>query len=276
MSFSVYLLHRMFLHYYWNHFAPEQGIVPMAIYLTMLLGASYVSWSLIEMPCRQMILKGPSSLQRPRKRSFAVLGGLIVAFICLWSGPPLARLDAGTVNALQASGTDHGDAGLATTGGASSPSLLADQGDMQKIGDIAFGEDLRLLASQSKKDENGLTVTLYWQALRRQKIGNYIAARLLTQDDQLVRLKDYRQSMREETVENGECFKNELFVPASELPYVDHLAFAIVHPTGESPRPRLIGGDGNSAADGAAIREGMVAVKLTPLSIAGKAAKPAL
>lgn len=267
MSFSVYLLHRMFLHYYWNHFAPEQGIVPIAIYLAMLLGASYVSWSLIEMPFRQVILHGPASLKRPRKRSFAILAGLLAVFTFLWSGAPLARVDAGTVNALQAAATAPGEAaGAAPT----------DQVGMQKIGDIAFGEDLRLLASQSKKDESGLTVTLYWQALRRQKINNYIATRLLSQNDKLVRLKDYRQSMREETVEKGECFKNVLFVPSAELPYVDHMAFALVRPTGESPHPRLVGGDRRSVPDGAAISEGMVAVKLSPLSIAGKEAKPAL
>jgi peptidoglycan/LPS O-acetylase OafA/YrhL len=299
MSFSVYLLHRMFLHYYWNHFAPERGPWPMVIYLAMVLVGAYATWSLIEMPVRQLILRGPSTMRRPTLASCLAVAFVAVGAVAIWSGAPLERLDASTVHSLQAAGnidTDStnstnttklasvtnsansaaGNTGPNVSSGTNSGAVPGAVNGVQKVGDIAFGDDLRLLATQTRKDARGLTVTLYWQALRRQKINSYISTQLLSENNVLVRLKDYRQSMREETVEKGDCFKNELFLPASELQYVHRLAFGLVHPAGQSPKARFIDRAPQALPGRPELYKGLVAVNLASDFVAGKEIKPAL
>ena len=221
ISFATYLLHRLLLHYYWDHFAPEQGLIPIAIYVSVLLLASYVCWALVEVPCRQLIVKrgfGPGTKVPSRAETIknfgaplTALAAIFVIFFGLWSGQPLQRISVSA------------DKNLAL---ASQPGIASG---------TTFGDDLRLYATSESRDERGLTVALYWQALRPQKLQNYVAVRLLGEGDVLVRLKDYRQSAREESVARGDRFKSEIFIPADQLLYVRSLALSLVRPVGASP-----------------------------------------
>lgn len=59
ISYSIYLLHYVFLHFYRSHpyhfvFLPDRLLY--FVYWAVLLLASYLTWSLIEVPCRRAIL----------------------------------------------------------------------------------------------------------------------------------------------------------------------------------------------------------------------------
>lgn len=246
ISFAMYLCHRLLLHYYWNHFAPEHGPLPIAIYLGVLLTTSYALWSLVEVPCRQLIVHGPRTFADSFNRKpalSAVLApalaiGFIFATVCgVWSGPQLARL------------------GIKTEA---------------QVSEIAFGDDLLLLSSKLDRTDRGINLTLYWQALHRQKLNNFISMQMLSENNVLVRLKDFRQSAREESVEKGECFKNEIFLSNADLKYVDGLAFGLSRATDKAPQAKLL------KDSTAKLYKGLVAIKLEPASIAARAVKPAL
>jgi peptidoglycan/LPS O-acetylase OafA/YrhL len=263
ISFAIYLLHRVLLQFYWEHFAPEQGPGPFAIYLAVLLALSFLFWSLIEVPCRQFIVRPQGGLPRPTLVS-SLAAGLALVFVTatwfgIWSGAPLERLDLAAVRAeLQAERAPDGAHIVAR----------------KKLGDIAFGDELLLLGTKTRRDAQGLTMTVYWQALRQQRLNFFIGLKLLSESNALVGVKYVRQSLREEEVEAGECFKNELFVPASELTYVNSFVFRPRYPTGVSPPARII--QVQSGAEAPKICDGFVAVKIAPSIVSGKDTGPAL
>jgi hypothetical protein len=260
ISFSAYLVHRVLLHFYWEHFAPDHGPWPIAIYVAVLLAASFVFWSFVEVPCRQIIVKGPAAWPRPTlKASLApslALAFVMVVWFGIWSGAPLERLDLASAKAEIMADTVAG----------------ANPGN--SLGDIAFGDDLLLLGTKTARDSRGLTVTLYWQALRDQQLQNNIGVKLLSETNQLVRFEDYRQSLKEEVVDKDECFKNQLFVPASELGYVQRFAFCLVRPIGNSPAVRIV--PNRQGADRPELYQDCVALQIGPQAVAGKETKPAL
>ena len=263
ISFSIYLLHRILLEFYWEHFAHEHGPGPIAIYLAVLLALSFLFWSLIEVPCRQLIVRPRGGLPRPTLAS-SLAAGLALAFVTaawfgIWSGAPLERLDLAAVRAeLQAERAPDGAHIVAR----------------KKLGDIAFGDELLLLGTKTRRNAQGLTMTVYWQAMRQQTLNFIIGFKLLSESNALVGVKFFRQSLREEEVEAGECFKNEFFVPASELTYVNSFAFRPKSPTGVAPPARII--RVQSGAEAPKICDGFVAVKIAPSVVAGKDAGPAL
>lgn len=252
ISFATYLVHRLLLHYYWNHFAPEHGPLPIAVYLAVLLAMSYVLWSLVEVPCRQLIVRPKSAMARPAP-SAMLTPGLALTFIFatlygVWSGPPLERISLDTLNKT-----------------------------ITEPCKVAFGNDLVLHSSKVNKTDKGINLTLYWQSLRKHKVKNFIAMQLLSEDNTLVRLKDFRQSLKEEVVGKGECFKNELFLPNSDLKYVHSLAWSLSSASGDAPKARLINAEEDSEKlYNEVLYEGMVAVKLQPKSVAAKSIKPPL
>jgi len=293
ISFASYLLHRMFLHYYWNHFAPEHGAWPFAIYVAMLLAASYVCWALVEVPCRQAIVQGLKALPKPSMSASFALFALFAAGIAIWSGSPLTRLNAVAVNdemtkMASAESTVSGRDGAVigpvispvispvngpgTAGSESRPSSKNNAVFWQK-GKVAFGDDLLLLGTKAVAQKDAIKVTLYWQALRDQKIGSFIAVKLLSENNVLVRLKDFRQSLREERVKTGECFSNEIVIPANEMQYVHSMAFGLTNPIGKGPVVKVLDGDARCPLS---LYDGMVAVQLGPRSLAAKSSKPIL
>lgn len=253
ISFAAYLLHYLFLQYYITHFASEQGPWPLTLYVTILLVSSFIFWSLIEVPCRQLIVQGPKALVRPRLASVLAsvlaLSGLFALCFAIWSGASLERI---------------------------SENAPAIKGALSRGGNFAFGEELILRGTQCRPTKSGLHVTLYWQSLRRQKVKNYIEVKFLSADNVLVGSKSYRQSLREEVVKQDDCFKNEIFIPAGQLVNVQYLAFGLQHLTGESPPARLLKAGLAGAAERPKIYQGMVEVQLGPTTVACKQTKHAL
>ncbi|MBS2005653.1 MAG: acyltransferase [Cyanobacteria bacterium SZAS TMP-1] len=256
ISFAGYLLHRLLLHYYWDHFAPEQGPLPMAIYLAFLLTLSFVLWSVVEVPFRQIIVKGPSALPRPSRTaqlaSACAFVALFAGFIGIWSGAPLK-----TVAQYTQSPTEDCD--------------------------IAYGDELKLIGCQAVAQNDGTHIHLTWQALKKQKIANYVAVQLLSDNNVLVRLKNYRQSQREEVVEKGAVFENDFLVPEDEMQYVRAVAFGLSRPLGDAPRARQQGRSPDDSFDplssNIGLYRGMVAMPLAPrpdASVAGRVNKPVL
>ena len=203
ISFAMYLLHRLLLHYYWDHFSPEQGTTPIVIYLAFLLSLSFVFWSLVEVPFRKMIVS-KSWAVRIRPASALVLASVATGFVCIWNGAPLKNL------------------------------TLA-QADASKNCDITFGDELRLVSAATSEDAAGMHLRLGWQALKKQKLANVVALKLLSEKNAIVRLKDYRQSAREEIVEKGAFFQNDFLVPAQQMQYVQALELSLARPLGDAP-----------------------------------------
>jgi peptidoglycan/LPS O-acetylase OafA/YrhL len=231
ISFSMYLLHRMLLHYYWNHFAPEHGPLALSIYAAILLASSYLCWSLIENPCRKFIMGrgnfAPLALKNVIPQMVAA-SVLVAGSLFIWSGAPLTRLAPAVARVA--------------------PST-----------NIAFGDKLRLLAAESVSTDGGVNVVLRFQALRNQRVDNNINLKLLTDKGVLVRNMDFRQSNREEYLKAGESFENKLFIPISTLTYVKDMAFSLGRTIGDPPQACLI--DAEQNLGGNQIQNGLVSVK---------------
>ena len=216
ISFSMYLLHRLLLHYYWDHFSTEQGVAPIVLYLAFLLSLSFIFWSLIEVPLRQIIVglgsgagrKAVANIKIKPATSLAVMA-VAVGFWNIWNGAPLKVATAPHT---------HGD------------SMFSND----------FGDELRLTSALTKREEDGLHVRLNWEALKPQKIRNVVAVQLLSENNSLVRTKNYRQSEREETVNARSCFQNEFFIPAQELTYVRSLSIGLARPLGDAPTNTVV------------------------------------
>ncbi len=109
ISFSVYLMHRMLLHYYYDHFSTIEGLVPFAFYCLVLLASSQLLYEFVECPFRTAIVSGYKSwskngsavsfrdwLPKPRltrlstSLSLASLAFLIVVPSIAYHGPRLS------------------------------------------------------------------------------------------------------------------------------------------------------------------------------------------
>src|SRR5208283_2621799 len=97
------------------------------------LAAAYLLWSLVEVPCRQLLVQRASALPRPNLASGLALVCVIAIPFGIWSGAPLERLDLSAVKADLVSDT-IGNTAVGAASGLENGKLRA--------GDIAFGDDL--------------------------------------------------------------------------------------------------------------------------------------
>jgi peptidoglycan/LPS O-acetylase OafA/YrhL len=108
ISFSIYLLHKILLDFYIGNihrFPVLPNMLSLAIYWTTILLASYVMWSLIEMPCRRLMLGSREKnmhgtevmkeswqsnihLYRRTLSAAIILFSLVTTFYFLWGNNP--------------------------------------------------------------------------------------------------------------------------------------------------------------------------------------------
>jgi peptidoglycan/LPS O-acetylase OafA/YrhL len=88
ISFSLYLLHLLFCHYYVIHPGPFVSVPPWLLfagYWLVILLASYVAWALVEVPCRRALVglwdrhaardAGAGAITKPRRPAAQSPGG---------------------------------------------------------------------------------------------------------------------------------------------------------------------------------------------------------
>ena len=225
ISFSVYLSHRLLLHYYYNHFATVDGAMPIAVYWLVLLSVSHLLYVFVECPCRSLIVglfrrfqkgarpEGVSSswsqiLPQFRlsllNRFFLAAEALFLLALpaLLFSGPALARLEGSQLT----------------------PTVL----DSVSKPLARLGDDVELL-SVSGRDEIGgkRKVILTWRALRHQKLNGFVTLHLYTPDNVYYKRRDYKRAWREEEVASGPIWRDEVLLNREETATTSHVHVGI-------------------------------------------------
>ncbi|MBI5174270.1 MAG: acyltransferase [Candidatus Melainabacteria bacterium] len=225
ISFSVYLSHRLLLHYYYNHFATVDGAMPIAVYWLVLLSVSHLLYVFVECPCRSLIVglfrrfqKGAtpegvsSSLSQilPQfrlsllNRSFLAAEALFLLAlpVLLFSGPALARLDGSQLT----------------------PTVL----DSVSRPLARLGDDVELLSVVGRDDVGGKRkVILTWRALRHQKLNGFVTLHLYTADNVYYKRRDYKRAWREEEVASGQIWRDEVLLNREETATTSHVHVGI-------------------------------------------------
>lgn len=223
ISFSVYLSHRLLLHYYYNHFATVDGVVPIAVYWLVLLSVSHLLYVFVECPCRSLIVglfrhrkkrSGPSLTSwlellpqfrlSPLNRSFLAAELLLLLALpsILFSGPSITRLEASQVSPL-------------APGGMAQP--LA-----------RLGDDVELLSVASQDVASGKRkVLITWRALRAQKLNGFVTLHLYTPDNVYYKRRDYKRAWREEEISTGQIWQDEVLLSREESANTSHVHVGI-------------------------------------------------
>lgn len=225
ISFSVYLSHRLLLHYYYNHFATVDGVMPIAVYWLVLLSVSHLLYVFVECPCRSLIVglfrrfqkgatpEGVSSswsqiLPQFRlsllNRSFLAAEALFLLAlpVLLFSGPALARLDGSQLT----------------------PTVL----DSVSRPLARLGDDVELLSVVGRDDVGGKRkVILTWRALRHQKLNGFVTLHLYTADNVYYKRRDYKRAWREEEVASGQIWRDEVLLNREETATTSHVHVGI-------------------------------------------------
>lgn len=225
ISFSIYLSHRLLLHYYYNHFATVDGVMPMALYWLVLLSVSHLLYVFVECPCRSFIValfhrlqrgattSGASSLPPPLMPRFR-LSLLNLSFLTaeavfllalptvLFSGPCLTLLEGSQIT----------------------PAVLT--GMARPL--ARLGDDLELLSVVGQDDASGKRKLLItWRALRKQKLNGFVTLHLYTPDNVYYKRRDYKRAWREEEVAGGQIWQDQVLLNKEERANTSHVHVGI-------------------------------------------------
>lgn len=205
ISFSVYLMHRMLLHYYYDHFSTFEGLVPCALYWLALLASSQLLYEFVECPCRSAIVGGykawsqkdvalnwrdwlpkPQLTRLSMALSLVSLSFLLVLPSIAYHGPRLAFVDAESASVTPVLGK--------------------------------FGDSVELVAARCKPaDADGKRhLELTWRSLKEQKLVGFVGVQLYTPEQVYYKRRDYKRSNHEETVAPGQVWVDRLALSADE------------------------------------------------------------
>lgn len=207
ISFSVYLVHRLLLHYYYDHFATIGGAGALALYWAVLLASSHLLFELVECPARAFVTTWyktgnwrdalpKSILTHKFHRSLALLEGafLLALPAFLFSGPALMPVQ-----------TAAGD----------------NKTSLSKV--IAhYGEDVDLVSMDIVPAAPGalsdtVNLRLVWRARRPQKLEGFVGLQLYTKDGLYYQRRDYKRAYREDNVASGALWQDLIPLTAQEL-----------------------------------------------------------
>jgi peptidoglycan/LPS O-acetylase OafA/YrhL len=206
ISFSVYLMHRMLLHYYYDHFSTIEGFAPCALYWLVLLASSQLLYEFVECPFRSAIVSGYKSWNQkdrsgsirdwlPKLRltrlstalSMSSLAFLLVVPSIVYHGPRLAFVEpfAPGVNT----------------------SVLG-----------KFGDSVELVSAQYKGVDSSGTkhLELTWRSLKEQKLLGFVGVQLYTPEQVYYKRRDYKRSNHEEMVQPGQVWVDKVALSADE------------------------------------------------------------
>lgn len=207
ISFSVYLVHRLLLHYYYDHFATIGGAGALALYWAVLLASSHLLFELVECPARAFITTWYKTRNwrdaLPKKiltnkfhLSLALVEGafLLALPAFLFSGPALLPVHSVT-----------GD----------------NKSSLSKV--IAhYGEDVDLVCMDIVPAAQGtvsdtVNLRLVWRARRPQKLEGFVGLHLYTKDGVYYQRRDYKRAYREDKVASGALWQDLVPLSRQEL-----------------------------------------------------------
>lgn len=205
ISFSIYLVHRLLLHYYYDHFATIGGAGAIALYWAVLIASSHLLYELVECPCRTFVttcyktgsLKQslPSSIFPGRFHlpvALAEVAFLLALPIFLFSGPALAP--------VQAEGADKGRM---------YSSVIASYGDSLDL--------VKVDVLPSLPDADSVNLRLVWRASKPQKLEGFVGLHLYTKEGVYYQRRDYKRAYREDNVDSGELWQDLIPLTKQEL-----------------------------------------------------------
>lgn len=206
ISFSVYLVHRLLLYYYYNHFATYEGWLPITLYAAAVLAASHLLYVFVECPCRQSIVsywktKKPV-WQIPRlawfNRCFLALDCLFIAALLLFIH--FGQSAVAKVSAEQNNAASRFASSLVST-----------------VGPARFGEEVELVASRLERRPEGAICYLTWRTLKDQRLEGFVSLQLRTAKDEYYKRRDYKRAWREDLLPAGTLYQDKILLSSREL-----------------------------------------------------------
>ena len=227
ISFSLYLLHHIFLRYYlanFINFPTVPNSLSILVFWIIVLLSSYLMWAWIEMPGRQLMLGRKKknihaskmmreswhyhlNLNRHTLSAAAILTCLLVSIY----------FSMGYVNRISASEAD-----------AMTPiHLKSDVG-------TSFGGRFLLRGAKINRDQSGLHIELAWESLRRQKLGYTTGIHLTDADGKILVSADREQPMLRMKAEQGMVWKDTIFIAANKLSGNEQKLAIALYPIGDA------------------------------------------
>jgi peptidoglycan/LPS O-acetylase OafA/YrhL len=227
ISYSVYLLHQMLIVYYNSHarafqWVPQQ--VAYLVFLMTLLLAAYLSWAVVERPCRRFLVSlwpGAASVApvadwggRGRAQegapgaNFGMLlaptwrHALVAAILLLGLTLPIAyavnlRPSINLVDPAYAEG-------------------LASRG-LREARDVNFGNQFILLGADVGRTEDGLSIELVWQSAGPQRLEYLVAVHVVNGAGTILSQADYPQDVARTEVPAGAVWRDVVVISSERL-----------------------------------------------------------
>jgi len=211
ISFSLYLLHQILLRYYQANITALPvlpNILSSAIFLAVLLLASYLMWALIEMPCRRLILgrgqkkiHGSDVMQQSwhshlninkKTMSAAVVLICLVTSIYFSMGVELDRLSPAEADAM-------------------TPNELR-----SSVG-TRFGNSFMLRGVKIVRNKEGVDIELAWESLVQQELALNNEVYLTDEIGNNLSGGGYKQPMSKAVENKGTIWRDLVFIPADKL-----------------------------------------------------------
>ncbi len=244
ISFSVYLVHRLLLHYYYDHFATIGGAGALALYWAVLLACSHLLFELVECPARAFITTWYKTGNLRDALPKNILANKFHLSLALVEGTFLLALPAFLF---------------------SGPALLpvqAESGTKESV--IArYGQDLiellKMEVVPDSKSSDAVNLRLVWRASRDQKLEGFVGLQLYTKDGVYYQRRDYKRAYREDNVERGDLWQDLIPMSAQELATTSEARISI---WGIGPQLTTLPVNSPSGGTARKIGEGQIALEL--------------
>ncbi len=196
ISFSVYLVHRLLLYYYYNHFATFEGWLPITLYAGSVLAASHLLYVFVECPFRQAIV----SCWKTKKPvwqlpQLAWFNRAFLAIDCLFIAALLLFIQFGQSAVAQVSQVQDKHSAVAAR----------------------FGKDVELVASRVERRPEGAICYLTWRTLKEQRLEGFVSLQLRTAKDEYYKRRDYKRAWREDHLAEGALYQDKIILSNQEL-----------------------------------------------------------
>ncbi|TAN64843.1 MAG: acyltransferase [Methylobacter sp.] len=210
ISFSLYLLHQIFLRYYQDNitaFPQLPNLLSLAIFWAIALLASYLMWALIEMPGRRFILgdgqkkmHGTQVMRASWYSHFNLNRNTVSAAIVLACLLTPIYFSLENINRISSSDAD-----------------VMTPKELRSVMGTGFGNLFVLRGVKIVHQGEGLCIDLAWESLVEQELIYTNAIHITDANGNILAQADYKQPMSKMTPKQGTIWKDSILISADKL-----------------------------------------------------------
>jgi peptidoglycan/LPS O-acetylase OafA/YrhL len=209
ISFSIYLLHQIFLRYYQSNIASFPNYsngISLAIFWAIVLLASYLMWALVEMPCRRLILgRWGQEMHATEAMQKSWVRHLNWNRVTLTVSIVLASLLAAIYFSM----------GIVRLTPSEADQVTPEQ--LRRFAGTRFGNLFMLRGVNIVRKPEGIYVELAWESLIEQELTYTTGIHLTDESGKILDQADYKQPQSGKAEKAGTIWKDSVFLSASKL-----------------------------------------------------------